>query len=68
MFENRKKVLILQDCERSELRLHFERTKVHQKCLIMSILSVFEKLMNAVKEGYQTKIGENAKIHMRHFE
>ena len=31
MFENHRKSRI-QHCERSELRLHFEWTKVHKKC------------------------------------
>ena len=31
VFENQRKSLI-QRCERSELRLYFEWTKVHQKC------------------------------------
>ena len=31
VFENHRKSPI-QHCEQSELRLHFERTKVHQKC------------------------------------
>ena len=42
MFENHRKSLI-QHCERSELRLHFELTKVNQKCQIWSILVSFGK-------------------------
>ena len=40
VFENHRKSLI-QHCERSELRLHFERTKVNQKCQKWSILVSF---------------------------
>ena len=40
VFENHRKSLI-QQCERSELRLHFEWTKVHQKCQKWSILASF---------------------------
>ena len=35
MFENHRKSLI-QHCERSELRLHFEWTNVYQKCQKMA--------------------------------
>ena len=42
MFENHRKSLI-QHCERSELRLHFEWTKVHYKCQKWSILASFWK-------------------------
>ena len=48
MFENRRKSLI-QQSERSELRLQFEWTKVNQKCQKWSILSKF-----VVKQCYQT--------------
>ena len=41
-FENHRKSLI-QHCEWSELRLHFEWTKVNQKCLKWSILASFWK-------------------------
>ena len=40
VFENRLKSLI-QHCERSELRLHFEWTKVTQKCQKWSIFAGF---------------------------
>ena len=40
VFEKSQKSLI-QHCERSELRLHFERTKVHWKCQKWSILASF---------------------------
>ena len=40
VFKNHRKSLI-QHCERSELRLHFEWTKVNQKCQIWSILASF---------------------------
>ena len=42
MFENHRKSLI-QHCERSELRLHFEWTKVNWKCQKWSILESFWK-------------------------
>ena len=42
MFENHRKSLI-QHCERSELRLHFEWTKVHYKCQKIVNLSSFWK-------------------------
>ena len=41
MFKNHRKSLI-QYCERSELHLHFEWTKVNQKCQKWSILRFFE--------------------------
>ena len=40
VFENHRKSLI-QHCERSELRLHFEWTKVHQNMPKWSILASF---------------------------
>ena len=42
VFENHPKSRI-QHCERSELRLHFEWTKVHLKCQKWSILASFWK-------------------------
>ena len=42
VFENHRKSLI-QHCERSELRLHFEWTKVNWKCQKWSILASFWK-------------------------
>ena len=42
VFENDKKSLI-QHCERSELRLHFEWTKVHRKCPKWFVLAIFLK-------------------------
>ena len=42
MFENHRKSRI-QHCERSELRLHFESTKVHQKWSILANWSIFLK-------------------------
>ena len=53
VFENHRKGLI-QHCERSELRLHFEWTKVNWKCQKLSIWQVFEKLKLVVKQCYQT--------------
>ena len=35
---------LIQHCERSELRLHFEWTKVNQKCQKWSIWQFFENL------------------------
>ena len=73
MLENHRKSLI-QHCERSELRLHFEWTKVNQKCQKWLNLASFENLKLPVKQCYQTghfligqKLVENAKIQMRHF-
>ena len=77
VFENHRKSLI-QHCERSELRLHFEWTKVNSKCQKWSILPSFWKLEacgqtvlpeRSVLKGQ--KIGgkcQNSKIEMRHFE
>ena len=42
VFENHRKSLI-QHCERSKLRLHFEWTFVHSKCQKWSILASFWK-------------------------
>ena len=42
VFENHPKSLI-QNCERSELRLQFEWTKVHQKCQKMVYFGNFLK-------------------------
>ena len=42
VFENHRKSLV-QHCERSELRLHFEWTKVNKKCQKLSILASFWK-------------------------
>ena len=42
MLKNHRKSLI-QHCERSELPLHFEWTKVHKKCQKCSILTSFWK-------------------------
>ena len=53
VFENHRKSLI-QHCERSELRLHFEWTKVNQKCNNGPFWRVFENLKLAVKQRYQT--------------
>ena len=40
---------LIQHCERSELRLHFQSTKVHKKCQKWSILASFENLKLSVK-------------------
>ena len=76
VFENHRKSLI-QHCERSELRLHFEWTKVNQKCQKCSILASFWKseacgqtvlpdrsLLIGQKLAENTKID---KFKMRHF-
>ena len=49
VFENYRKSLI-QFCERSELRLHFERTKVSLK---RQKFHVFENMQLAVEQRYQ---------------
>ena len=63
-------------CERSELRLQFERTKKLSKNPKNGpFWRDFENLKLAVKQCYQKrsdlvrqKLVENAKIQMRHFE
>ena len=77
VFENYRKSLI-QHCERSELRLHFEWTKVNSKRQKWSILASFwkpEVCGQTVLPDRSVLIGqklvENAKIkknQMRHFE
>ena len=44
VFENHSKSRI-QHCERSELRLHFEWTKVHQKCKKMVHEATFQTVL-----------------------
>ena len=53
VFENHRESLI-QNCERSELRLHFECTKVNKNTKNGSFWRVFENLKLAVKQSYQT--------------
>ena len=53
MFENHRKSLS-HNCERSELRLHFEWTKVHEKCQNGPFWRVFGSLKLTVKQCYQT--------------
>ena len=71
VFENHRKSLI-QPCEQSELRLHFEWTKVIQKCQKLPILA--SQTSNSVTRQAnfnRTKIGgkyQNSKTQMRHFE
>ena len=74
VFENHRKSLI-QHCEQSELRLHFECSKVNSKCQKWCILACFWKREacgqtvlpdRSVLIGQ--KLGEDAKIQMRHFE
>ena len=69
--ENYRKSLI-QHCERSELRLHFEWTKVNSKCQKWSILANFwkpEACGQTVLPDRSVLIGqklvENTKIQMR---
>ena len=47
---------LIQHCERSELFLHFERTKVHLKNVKKNV--IFENLKLTIKQWYQTKIVE----------
>ena len=60
MFENHRK---RSHCERSELRLHFEWTKVHQKCQNGPFGEILENLKLTVKQCYQTEqnLVENVK-------
>ena len=74
MFENHRKSLI-QHCERSDLRLHFEWTKVNQKCQKWSTLAIFLKpeacgptVLPDMSVLIGQKLVEKAKIQMRHFE
>ena len=53
VFENQRKTFI-QHCERSELSLHFEWTKVHKNANNSPIWRFFENLKLAVKQCYQT--------------
>ena len=57
VFENHRKSLI-QYCERSELRLHFEWTNVHEKCQKWSI---FESLKSFLKGQKLLKNAKNWK-------
>ena len=61
------KNLILQSFERSELSLHFEWTKVHQKCQKWSIFLKPKAYCKTVLQD-RSKLVENAKIQKRHFE
>ena len=74
VFENNRKSLI-QHCEQSELRLHFEWTKVNKKCQKWFILARFwkpEACGQTVLPDRSVLIGqklvENARIQIRHFE
>ena len=53
VFENHRKSLI-QHCERSELRLHFELTSLLKTPKNGPFWRVFENLKLAVKQCYQT--------------
>ena len=65
MFENYRKSLI-QHCERSELRLHFEWTKVNQKWSILASFLKLEACGQTLSPGRSVlivkKSVENAKI------
>ena len=65
MFENRIKSLI-QQCERSELRLHFEWAKVDQKWSILTSFRKPEACSQSVLPDRSILIGQNYKIQMRH--
>ena len=74
MFENHRKSLI-QHCEQSELRLHFEWTKVNLKCQKLSILASFwkseacgQKMLPDRSVLIVQKLVENAKIQMGYSE
>ena len=77
VFENHRKSLI-QHCERSELFLHFKRTKVNWKCQKWSIWASFWKAeacgqteLPDMSVLIGQKLVENAKMsknQMRHFE
>ena len=64
MDENHRKSPILH-CERSERGLHFEWTKVHQKCQKWSILASFWKQDKLLLIGQ--KLMENAKIKKKNW-
>ena len=69
VFENHRKSII-QHCERSELRLHFEWTKVNQKFQKMFSLAIFWKpaQVHSVTRQVNFKGQKNGgKIQMRHF-
>ena len=53
VYENHRKSRI-QHCERSELRLHFEWTKVDKNAKNGQFRRVFENLKLAVQKCYQT--------------
>ena len=64
----------MQHCERSELHLHFECTKVDQKCQKWSILTSFRKPETCGQTELPDRsffigqrLAENDKIQMRHF-
>ena len=61
VFENHPKSLI-QNCERSELRLHLEWTKVDLKCQKWRVIENLNMRSNSVTRQVtfnRTKIGEN---------
>ena len=66
VFENHRKSLILQLCERSELRLPFEWTKVNEKCqlwwLFENLKACGQKVLQDRSLLIGHKLGKNAKI------
>ena len=74
VFENHRKSLT-QDCERSELLLHFEWSKVTSKCQKWFNLVSFRKpeacgqtVLPDKSVLVGQKLMENAKFQMRHFD
>ena len=71
MFESQRKSRI-QHRERSELHLHFEMTKLHQKCQKWRFYGKPKPSGQKVVPDKSILIGqklvENAKVQMRHFE
>ena len=71
MFESQRKSRS-QHCERSELHLHFEMTKLHQKCQKWRFYGKPKASGQKVVPDKSILIGqklvENAKVQMRHFE
>ena len=61
MFENNRKSII-QHCERSELRLHFEWTKTPKMVNFGEFLKTRSLLSNSVTRRLGQKLMENAKI------
>ena len=71
VFENNRKSLIQLHCERSELRLHFEWTKVVQFGEFLKTYSLWSNRVTRRVSFNRSKIGgkgQKRKIQMRHFE